>query len=156
MPSVRTFAPQLPQNAFAIGNDTYSKQNTTKQRAAMETCKVRTPMQDGGIDVRCEHQCKQQWTEIATDEYIQIMCCVFFLLCCFCSEECCFCFFLFTVLFSPQVKSCFTHFCQILFHTLLTCMHQSYSSRSTISIHYISICIHIFDKISGIIRHALL
>ena len=27
-------------------------------------------MQDGGMDVRCEHQCKQQWTEMATDEYI--------------------------------------------------------------------------------------
>ena len=37
--------------------------------------KVRAPMLDGGTDVRCEHQCKQQWTEMATDEYIQIMCC---------------------------------------------------------------------------------
>ena len=44
-------------------------------------------------DVRCEHQCKQQWTELATDEYIIIMCCVLFPLCSFCSEECCFCFF---------------------------------------------------------------
>ena len=25
-------------------------------------------MQDGGMNVRCEHQCKQQWTETATDE----------------------------------------------------------------------------------------
>jgi len=40
----------------------------SKQRAAMEECKVRTPMQDGGINARCEHQCKQQWTEMATDE----------------------------------------------------------------------------------------
>ena len=27
-------------------------------------------MLDGGTDVRCEHQCKQQWTEMATDVYI--------------------------------------------------------------------------------------
>ena len=25
-------------------------EKTTKQRAAMETCQVRTPMQDGGVD----------------------------------------------------------------------------------------------------------
>ena len=31
-------------------------------------------MQDGGMNVRCEHQCKQQWTETATDEDV----------CCFC------------------------------------------------------------------------
>ena len=30
---------------------------------------------------------------------------------------------------------------------------MSYSSRNTISIHYISICIHIFEKKRGIIRH---
>ena len=35
---------------------------------------MRTPMQDGGMNVRCEHQCKQQWTETATDEDV----------CCFC------------------------------------------------------------------------
>ena len=67
-PSSRTASPHEPQNRFAIGNDMYSKQHTTKQRVAMETCKVRTPMQDGEIDARCEHQCKQQWTEMATDE----------------------------------------------------------------------------------------
>ena len=30
---------------------------------------------------------------------------------------------------------------------------MSYSCRNTISIHYISICIHIFEKKRGIIRH---
>ena len=44
--------------------------------------KVRAPMLDGGTDVRCEHQCKQQWAEMATDEYIiYIYICV---VCCFC------------------------------------------------------------------------
>ena len=31
-------------------------------------------MQDGGLNVRCEHQCKQQWAETATYEDV----------CCFC------------------------------------------------------------------------
>ena len=45
-----------------------ARKRTPKQRAEMETCKVRTPMQDGWIDVRCEHQCKQQWAEMAADD----------------------------------------------------------------------------------------
>ena len=47
-------------------------------------------MQGANTDARCEHQ---QLTEMATDDYIQIMCSVLFLLCCFCCEDCCFCFF---------------------------------------------------------------
>ena len=64
-------------------------EKTTKQRTAMVTCKVRTPMQDGGINVRCEHRCKMAVRtpmQTAMDRNgngwhdMKIMCCV----CCFC------------------------------------------------------------------------
>ena len=69
-------------------------EKTTKQRTAMVTCKVRTPMQDGGINARCEHRCKMAVRtpmQTAMDRNgngwhkMKILCCVLlFLFCCFC------------------------------------------------------------------------
>ena len=62
-----------------------------------DKCKVRTPMQDCGINVKCEHQCKQQLTEMATDE-----------------DVCCFCFvvsvFVAFGVRTKQLCSCFVAF----------------------------------------------
>ena len=65
----------------------------------MEECKVRTPMQDGGMNARCEHRCKmavRTSMQTAMDRngngwiYTIIMRCVLFLFCCFCFR--CFCY----------------------------------------------------------------
>ena len=116
----------------------------------METCKVRTPMQDGGTDVRCEHQCKQQWTEMATDEYIQIMRCVLFLLRCFCCEECCFCFF-FTGFFHHRIsfKS------NLVSHTTDFHGHVC-SSRTKHHKHKLYQHMYSYNRTGSIIRPALL
>ena len=51
-------------------------------------------MQDGGINVRCEHQCKQQWTEMATDEDVRCFCFVVSVFVAFGvrTKQLCFCF----------------------------------------------------------------
>ena len=91
---------------------------------------------------RCEHQCQQQWTEIATDEYIQIMCCVLFLLCCFCCEECCFCFFFHWFCPTWCITFCITYYwiaCTNAGDFPPLGSYTSYAQRSSININYISI-----------------
>ena len=87
----------------------------------------------------------------------------FCVVCCFCcvasvvKSVVSVCYF---TCFSPkddiaQFELCFTYY-WLACSSLAVISHLSYSSRSTINIHYNSICIHIFEKKAGIIRHALL
>ena len=113
-----------------------SNSTCTKQKLR-DGCTVRTPMQTA------MGRNGNGWI------YTIILCCVLFLLCCFCCKECCFCIFLHW-LFSPeddiaQDNFCFAYY-WLAWASLPVISHMSYSSRSTISIHYISTCIHIFEK----------
>ena len=111
-------------------------------------------LQGANTDAGFEHQ---QWAEMATDEYIQIMCCVLFLLCCFCCEEWCFCFFFHRLFFSTW----WYRSSQIFFvsHNIAhfgVISHMSYSSRTKHHKHNLYQHLYSYNRAGGIIRHALL
>ena len=60
--------PHTMHNQRGDGSNKRACTKANHLKGTQEKCKVRAPMQDGGINVRCEHQCEQQWTDMATDE----------------------------------------------------------------------------------------
>ena len=120
---------------------------TAKQRAAMVTCEVRTPMQDA----KTSNGPKWQRMNIY---YNYVLCAISVVL-----------FLLWRVLFLFLFSLVLPHMTNhILYNLLLNCMHQCRrfhtawvwthtcriaAERSTISINFISICIHIIEQVAS-------